>query len=363
MKRIGEILQKAREAKGLSINEIGLSLKISSKILKAIEDGDLTQLPAKTFLRGFVQSYASYLRLDVNEVLKIFQEEMGSTRPKPLLHMPEQDSTLEAFEKNNAADTISAKANPSAPSSTERPLNSLSKQSNSRTLSLTLLGLVLVGLIIFTKKMIDKYQKEGTVAEVEVESPLPPSPSAEVTPTTTDPAQSSSGVDAAAPGGIATPTPAPSPAVHSESTAAVTTATPLAASTPALKPTPTPTPAATPIVTATATPKPAPTPASTPVAATAAATTPTPSASPSPSPATNKPVEVIIEALDNVEVTFSTNDGKTEKVALTADQVHTFKSKTGLKINVSNGGAVNVIVNGKDLGIPGNLGKPAKLSF
>jgi cytoskeleton protein RodZ len=77
----------------------------------------------------------------------------------------------------------------------------------------------------------------------------------------------------------------------------------------------------------------------------------------------NKPVEVIVEALDAVEVEITTKDGKSEKISLTAEQIHTFKSKNGLKLNISNGGAVNVIVNGKDLGIPGNLGKPVKLNY
>ncbi len=54
MKKTGEILEKAREEKGLSLHEIGLSLKISSKVLKAIEEGDEAHLPAKTFLRGFL---------------------------------------------------------------------------------------------------------------------------------------------------------------------------------------------------------------------------------------------------------------------------------------------------------------------
>ena len=74
MKRTGEILKKERESQGLSLHEIGLSLKINSKILKAIEEGNSTQLPAKTFLRGFVQSYASYLKLNVEDVLKVFSQ-------------------------------------------------------------------------------------------------------------------------------------------------------------------------------------------------------------------------------------------------------------------------------------------------
>ncbi|MBC7372116.1 MAG: helix-turn-helix domain-containing protein, partial [Bdellovibrionaceae bacterium] len=134
MKRTGELLKKAREQKGLSINEIGLSLKISSKILKAIEDGNLSQLPAKTFLRGFVQSYASYLRVDVNEIMRIFQEEMGSTRPSPLIQMPERDETLETSDKMPPI-TSNSKSVPSS----EKPLNSLAKSNSSRTVSLTIL--------------------------------------------------------------------------------------------------------------------------------------------------------------------------------------------------------------------------------
>ena len=64
MKKTGELLKKVREDKGLSLHEIGLSLKINAKILKQIEDGEKDNLPAKTFLRGFVQSYANYLKLD-----------------------------------------------------------------------------------------------------------------------------------------------------------------------------------------------------------------------------------------------------------------------------------------------------------
>jgi cytoskeleton protein RodZ len=48
---------------------------------------------------------------------------------------------------------------------------------------------------------------------------------------------------------------------------------------------------------------------------------------------------------------------------LVADQVHTFKNKSGLKLNISNGGAVNVILNGKDLGVPGEIKKPLKLTY
>lgn len=325
MKQTGEILRKAREQKGLSINEIGLSLKISGKILKAVEEGDLARLPAKTFLRGFVQSYANYLKLDVNAVLKTFQEEMGSTRPRPIIAMPERDEVLENFEKDASNSTKKA-----APiDNSETPLTSLSKNNNSKTASLTVLSVLLIAGIIFAKKTMDKYQREGTIAEIEVTNPID-------TPiVTTAPVESSS--------------PMSTPMISSETDATVEAP----ASTPVMTPTLSPSP--------TFSPAPTPTPASTPLASPTPTPSPTPEATPTPAAA--KPVEVIVEALDAVEIEYSTKGGQIEKITLTAEQLHTFKSKNGLRLNISNGGAVNVIVNGKDLGIPGNLGKPVKLNY
>ncbi|MGZ3745110.1 MAG: helix-turn-helix domain-containing protein, partial [Pseudobdellovibrionaceae bacterium] len=239
MKRTGEILKKAREQKGLSINEIALSLKISSKILKAIEDDDAPQLPAKTFLRGFVQSYASYLRLDVNEVLRIFQEEKGSTKPSPLIQMPDQDATLESFEKNNAE--VSAPAGNNL--SQEKSFKHLTKKNDdSKTLTFTILGLVLVGLIVFTKKMIDKYQKESAVSEVEVAAPLITPPN-EIAADINPPTDNGSVLNQSAPGPVPDSTPL----------ATQTPAKSLATPTPSLTPSPSASPSLTPAPSATAT--------------------------------------------------------------------------------------------------------------
>src|SRR5688572_29492880 len=93
MTKLGELLKSEREQKGLSLHEIGMSLKINPKILKAIEDGDPQNLPAKTFLRGFVKSYAQYLRLDLNAMMQLFQEEYGAIRPDDLVKQPAAPTT------------------------------------------------------------------------------------------------------------------------------------------------------------------------------------------------------------------------------------------------------------------------------
>ncbi|MFV8257039.1 helix-turn-helix domain-containing protein [Bdellovibrio bacteriovorus] len=374
MKKTGELLKKAREEKGLSLHEIGLSLKISSKVLKAIEEGDETQLPAKTFLRGFVQSYANFLHLNSDEVLEVFYEEMGSTKPKPYIRQTEETKpagTSETEAKPATEGTTEAAAAAPAPEATVTPIRrtppptssnhgmqSLKENKNTKTYIILGLGIVLVGLILFTKKMIDKYSKEAEVPSAEVaqtmegatpvvvDTSIDGGTLTEVEPNTTP-----------GPLGNLTTTPTPTAPVSSTAaTAASPTAavsTPVTTPTPAVSPTPTPKPTTTPSPTPTATPSPTP----------VASPSPTPTPTPSPKPESGKPVELIVEALDSVEIEYSAPNGKPQKIRLSAEQVHTFKSKSGLKINFSNGGAVNLILNGKEIGIPGDLGKPIRLSY
>ena len=79
--------------------------------------------------------------------------------------------------------------------------------------------------------------------------------------------------------------------------------------------------------------------------------------------AKGKNLELIVEALDSVDLEYLDGNGQAQKIRLNADQVHTFKSNAGLKLSVSNGGAVNLILNGKDLGVPGEVGKSIKLNY
>ncbi|UXR65813.1 helix-turn-helix domain-containing protein [Bdellovibrio bacteriovorus] len=357
MKKTGELLKKAREEKGLSLHEIGLSLKISSKVLKAIEEGDESQLPAKTFLRGFVQSYANFLHLDTDKILEVFYEEMGSTKPKPYIR-PAEDAkqgtattteetaaTQGATEPTPAAEatvTPIRKATPPETSSSHG-MQSLRENKNTKTYIVIGLGVVLIGLIIFTKKMIDKYSKEAEVPSSEVAQTMEGA-----TPVIVDSPMEGTLTEVE-------PTASPSPLSNLTATAQATI--------PASLPTPTPSPSPTVATAAKPTPSPAPTVTPTPTPTPVASPSPTPAPTPTPKPESGKPVELIVEALDSVEIEYSAPNGKPQKIRLSAEQVHTFKSKSGLKINFSNGGAVNLILNGKEIGIPGDLGKPIKLSY
>lgn len=368
MKKTGELLRKAREDKRLSLHEIGLALKINSKILKAIEENDAPNLPAKTFLRGFVQSYAAYLKINSEEVMSLFAQEVGSTKP----------SSQRADIKNQASASSDIDVSPQNKNASpeETPLVQQSKEFDPKPIVYGAVILVLVGLIFAVKKVVDRYQKEAEIAEspalpealpiadnppveknsvpstqakpqaappsqdkgeliaadVRKETPPPEGPPTkpEVTPTPEPPSSSPS------------PSQGPSEPIPPVSDNAPSPSVPLDPKKPeeAVKPE-----------------------AILPSAPAANSGTPITRASEELKEDKPKTVELIVEAMDPIEIEYSSLTGKIGKLKLNPDQVHTFKSSNGLKLLISNGGAANLILNGKDIGIPGEFGKPVRLTY
>jgi cytoskeletal protein RodZ len=73
METLGEQLRRAREAHGLSIDQIEEITLINARHLEAIEQGALNTLP-RPYIRAFVREYAAIVGLDPAEVLKGFDE-------------------------------------------------------------------------------------------------------------------------------------------------------------------------------------------------------------------------------------------------------------------------------------------------
>jgi hypothetical protein len=61
---IGNSLREARLRQGLDFPEIEQSTKIRGKYLRALEEEQFDVLPAQTYVKGFLRSYADYLGLD-----------------------------------------------------------------------------------------------------------------------------------------------------------------------------------------------------------------------------------------------------------------------------------------------------------
>lgn len=373
MKMTGQILKENRERKGISISEVAIATKINNKILIAIEEGNVDQLPPKTFLRGFVRAYAAYLELDVESVMATYLEEMGSSRPKADL--------AEEGETNSIARPAQNRQKP-APNDANDAINP--KTSLAVKAGAVAGILILVILIVVFKNKMESYEREALDKSVPggIAALSTPEPDSEAVPMTAPDAaaaaagalasgntsattssqitgQTSSPTPAAASAAATAPSPTPSP-----TPAATATPTPAPTPTPTPKPTatPTPTPAPTATPSPTPTPKPTPTPTPTPAPVAAAAATPAPTPTPTSKPG-GKTHEILVEALDNVTIDAQVDDESSKKLVLRAEQVQNIKAKRKAVLRFSDGGAVNIIVNGTERGVPGDLGKPIRVEL
>src|SRR3954447_21839587 len=80
--QLGDMLRDAREVRGLSLAEVERDTKIRAKYITALEDNKLGDLPGPVYARGFLRNYASYLGLDPQQVIDLFEEERQPTRNK-----------------------------------------------------------------------------------------------------------------------------------------------------------------------------------------------------------------------------------------------------------------------------------------
>jgi hypothetical protein len=61
---IGNSLREARVRRGVDFAQAELATKIRGKYLRALEDEHFEMLPAETYVKGFLRTYAEYLGLD-----------------------------------------------------------------------------------------------------------------------------------------------------------------------------------------------------------------------------------------------------------------------------------------------------------
>src|SRR4051794_26513130 len=77
---IGERLRVAREAKGLSLDDVARQTRIPIRHLEHIEREEWDSLPAITYSVGFVRSYANAVDLDGPALGAELREQLGATR-------------------------------------------------------------------------------------------------------------------------------------------------------------------------------------------------------------------------------------------------------------------------------------------
>jgi transcriptional regulator with XRE-family HTH domain len=74
---LGRILADAREARGLTLEEVERETRISRRYLQALESEEFDVFPARVQARGFLRLYAQYLGVDPAEMLALFPSDIA----------------------------------------------------------------------------------------------------------------------------------------------------------------------------------------------------------------------------------------------------------------------------------------------
>jgi cytoskeletal protein RodZ len=92
MPTVAEQLHSAREARKLTIYQVAETTKIRTDHIRALEDGNFDMFVAPVYIRGFVRTYATLLKLDVPQVMSALESELALTEkfsePPPLSKEP-----------------------------------------------------------------------------------------------------------------------------------------------------------------------------------------------------------------------------------------------------------------------------------
>jgi len=90
---IGADLRKARIARNRSLEDISRSTKISSSVLRSIEEDAFDRLPGGVFTRGYLRAYAGEVGLNPDEIVQRYRAGFDPPAPAPESNPPKAPVT------------------------------------------------------------------------------------------------------------------------------------------------------------------------------------------------------------------------------------------------------------------------------
>lgn len=89
----GALLRAAREARGLDRQDVADALRLSPRMVEAIELEDLASLPPPLFIKGYLRSYAALLGLDEAALVRDFESWVPTTDPLQMIPVRKRSTT------------------------------------------------------------------------------------------------------------------------------------------------------------------------------------------------------------------------------------------------------------------------------
>jgi cytoskeleton protein RodZ len=93
MTNFGASFKKAREFRGITLDQIAKETRISTRFLAAIEDEEFHLLPGGVFNRGFIRSYAERVGLDPDQAIADYERLASAGEPSDIPSTEDTPST------------------------------------------------------------------------------------------------------------------------------------------------------------------------------------------------------------------------------------------------------------------------------
>jgi len=80
MSPVAQQFQQAREARHLTVQQVAEFTKMRADHIRAFEEGNFDVFSAPVYIRGFVRTYSSLLKLDTASMIAALDSELGQTK-------------------------------------------------------------------------------------------------------------------------------------------------------------------------------------------------------------------------------------------------------------------------------------------
>lgn len=90
----GAFLKKVRQEKGWTLEKISEETKILFSVLKDLENDEYENLPPPVYLKGMIEKYAAFLKLDKGKVLGLYQKSNGRNLSSGKYDLPPKNRFL-----------------------------------------------------------------------------------------------------------------------------------------------------------------------------------------------------------------------------------------------------------------------------
>lgn len=101
MPTVAEQLRQGREQRKLDVYQVAEITKIKTDHIRALEEGNFNCFTAPVYIRGFVRTYGTLLKLDLPKLMADLDQELGRTEkfatPPRSPSSPKASSTTSCF--------------------------------------------------------------------------------------------------------------------------------------------------------------------------------------------------------------------------------------------------------------------------